>query len=172
MWCVSYLSHSYMIQSGVQSGYAFVHFALTLEGLESAFAAAERVNNTTIDCIRYKCKTDQALLMQYLSLKSLNVSDCKPAIPSPLYTLHFSTYENSPKAERVYYSPTSCNGIQRPIDTAVMYNEATLVTRSLSSAKENDFLRSPVLVPSSSSLSSSSSSNDEYPSYRRYTTNM
>ncbi len=46
-----------------------MHFALTLGGLESAFNAAERVNERMIDGIRYKCKTDQALLMQYMSLK-------------------------------------------------------------------------------------------------------
>jgi len=57
-------------ESGVQSGYAFVHFSLTLAGLQSALTASERVNNCTIDDITYKCKTDQALVMQYMSLKS------------------------------------------------------------------------------------------------------
>lgn len=48
---------------------------MTLGGLESAFSAAERVNERMIDGIRYKCKTDQALLMQYMSLKSCNGSE-------------------------------------------------------------------------------------------------
>eukprot|EP01040_Poterioochromonas_malhamensis_P015697 gene15697-17615_t len=107
----------------------------------------------------------------------------KQGIPSLPHTLHFSTYGSSAEAENVYSSPTSSSGgsfsyDQRSINKSVMCNERTSVTRSLSSAKENDFLRSPVLVfskspsPLSSSLSSSSSSNDEYPSYRRYTTNM
>ncbi len=110
-----------------------MHFALTLEGLESAFAAADRVNNTTIDHIRYKCKTDQALLMQYVSLKPRNVlepMDLKanvayspapapapafhqinhdsvnnqPVIPSVPSMIHFSTYGSSANSERAYSS--------------------------------------------------------------------
>lgn len=65
-----------------------MHFALTLRGVESALEAAERVNNRMIRHITYKCKTDQKLLMQYLSLNPCDInaseSHLKASIPNPV----------------------------------------------------------------------------------------
>lgn len=108
--------------SCTQSGYAFVHFSLTLAGVEAALAAAERVNNCEFDRITYKCKSDQALLMQYMSLKSSDFkrnrfnSDMRAPLSQtnpeshrrPIsYPLKFSTYENAAANPQVgHFAPS------------------------------------------------------------------
>mmetsp|Transcript_17181 Transcript_17181/g.18641 ORF Transcript_17181/g.18641 Transcript_17181/m.18641 type:complete len:403 (-) Transcript_17181:513-1721(-) len=56
---------------GVQSGYAFLHFSLTPEGLKSAVAAVEEVNDCMIDNIAYQCKAGSTLSTQLAVMHSL-----------------------------------------------------------------------------------------------------
>ena len=98
-----------------------MHFALTLSGLESAFSAAERVNERTIDGIRYKCKTDQALLMQYMSLKSFKSNDMKTknvSSPVPARTSDYrikSFTEPLSQMDRDFLSAQQVSSVCRPL---------------------------------------------------------
>lgn len=55
----------------MQSGYAFLHFTLTREGLKSAVTAVEEVNDCMIDNIAYQCKAGSTLSTQLAVMHSL-----------------------------------------------------------------------------------------------------
>ncbi len=57
------------VGSGVQSGYAFLHYALTREGLSSAVTAVKEVNHLTVDNITYRCKVTHSLQTQLMYMK-------------------------------------------------------------------------------------------------------
>lgn len=55
---------------GIQSGYGFVHFPLTEEGINAASHAVEKIHNQTIQWVRYQCRFSHGLkkLLAALSL--------------------------------------------------------------------------------------------------------
>ncbi len=79
----------------MQSGYAFLHFALTSEGLKSALTAVEEVNNLVVDNIAYQCKMTHTLQVQLLSMNSLE--------------------EQSGLGMKVFPPPLSHNGFVSPL---------------------------------------------------------
>lgn len=64
----------------MQSGYAFLHFASTREGLKSAITAVEQANNLVFDNIAYRCKVTHNLQGQLLSM---NYSEEEPVGGAP-----------------------------------------------------------------------------------------
>lgn len=53
----------------MQSGYAFLHFASTPEGLRSAITAVEQTHHLVVDNITYQCKVTHSLQTQLMSMK-------------------------------------------------------------------------------------------------------
>lgn len=55
---------------GIQSGYGFIHFSLTDEGIQSALAAVDEVNHTVINFISFECTVTHGLKTYLFSLRS------------------------------------------------------------------------------------------------------
>ncbi len=88
----------------MQSGYAFLHFALTPEGLKSAVSAVEEGIAFVIDNITYRCKVTHTLQTQLISVnhkqeKKLGKRNLPPSLshgfPNPLENSSFDTYKSS-----------------------------------------------------------------------------
>ncbi len=89
----------------MQSGYAFLHFALTSEGLTSAITAVEEGHLLVVDNITYQCKVTHSLQAQLMLVgqkeeKKLGRRNLPPALthayPNPLDDSTFQTYYSSP----------------------------------------------------------------------------
>ncbi len=84
----------------MQSGYAFLHFALTTEGLRSAITAVDDGNILVVEGITYQCKVTHSMQTQLSSMKTeddkiLGKRDLPPslthAVLSPLDDSTFKT---------------------------------------------------------------------------------
>lgn len=53
----------------MQSGYAFLHFALTLEALKSSLTAVEAGHMLVVEGITYRCKATHSMQAQLMSMK-------------------------------------------------------------------------------------------------------
>ncbi len=80
----------------VQSGYAFLHFSLTPEGLKSATTAVEEGNNLFFNNVTYQCKVTHSLQAHLLSLKQSYAPDI---LPSPPVGPTFKTDVSPPRRE-------------------------------------------------------------------------
>lgn len=67
----------------VQPGYAFIHFELSLAGLQSAISAVEQVNCRVIDNIAYQCKKTHTLQAQILAMIGVTSAPTSPQIYNP-----------------------------------------------------------------------------------------
>ncbi len=91
---------------GVQSGYAFLHFALTTEGLRSALTAVDEGNMLVVEGITYRCKVTHSMQAQLMSMKhyqkkSLGLRYQPPSLthtfPSSFDDSTFESYNPSSK---------------------------------------------------------------------------
>lgn len=86
----------------MRSGYGFVHYALTKEGIQSAVTAVEEMNHRTVDNISFECKVTHSLQAHMFSMRR---SDYGPGInhppippPTSSYTSYPSTHRSAPAA--------------------------------------------------------------------------
>ncbi len=68
-----------------QSGYGFVHFPGTEEGIRSAFIAAQRLMDTEIDNVNYKCKISHHLEQHLVPPVVQQKPIYHPSVPSSLH---------------------------------------------------------------------------------------
>ena len=68
-----------------QSGYGFVHFPGTEEGIRSAFIAAQRLMDTEIDNVNYKCKISHHLEQHLVPPVVQQKQIFHPSVPSSLH---------------------------------------------------------------------------------------
>ncbi len=69
----------------MQSGYAFLHFSLTAEGLKSALTAVEEGHNLTFNNITYECKLTHTLQTHLLYMQHSQMS---PGFVDPPFKTH------------------------------------------------------------------------------------
>mmetsp|Transcript_7787 Transcript_7787/g.8518 ORF Transcript_7787/g.8518 Transcript_7787/m.8518 type:complete len:434 (-) Transcript_7787:293-1594(-) len=70
----------------VQSGYAFIHYQLTEEGVQSAVMAVEQTNNASIDGIAYQCKITHSLQAHIFAKKYRSSGSPPRTSPSPVFS--------------------------------------------------------------------------------------
>ena len=84
----------------MQSGYAFLHFALTTEDLRSAITAVDDGNILVVEGITYQCKVTRSLQSQLMSTqlkkgKKLGKTNLHPSLTHAFNDCTFETY-NAP----------------------------------------------------------------------------
>lgn len=60
----------YQQDKGVQTGYGFIHYPLTEEGVTSAMEAVKSLHELVLDSVKYSCRVSHAL-EEYIKLRSL-----------------------------------------------------------------------------------------------------
>ncbi len=111
----------------MQSGYAFLHFALTPEGLKSAVTAVEEVNNLVVDNIAYQCKVTHTLQAQFLSM---NYSEEESGVgmanfPRPLSHVLPSSAPLGDSNFKSYGSPSQRMNLPRPFGMDILPQQNT-----------------------------------------------
>ncbi len=97
----------------MQSGYAFLHFSLTSEGLKSALTAVEEGHNLTFNNVTYECKLTHTLQTHLLSIQHSQMSHI---LPTGLFDPHYKT--NNSRSELTHsldprgYSENSFHSFQ------------------------------------------------------------
>ncbi len=91
----------------MQSGYAFLHFASTTEGLKSAITAVEEGNLLIMDNITYQCKVTHSLQAKLNTARQKEVENLEKRYHSPSLTHAFPTLLDD-STFKTYNSPAQC----------------------------------------------------------------
>ncbi len=164
----------------MQSGYAFLHFALTSEGLKSAITAVEEVNNLVVDNIAYQCKVTHTLQMQLLSLNgSEEESEMGANCPRPLSSVppssplgDYSTFKSydSHSARMNFSQSFVMDNLPQP-DHSVIYGKgfhsSTVDPTTMMIGRESPVDLNPKLTVNPH-LSSTTAKHYLYPSHDHY----